>query len=130
MRNRNLAFIYPESVFMIDELSKLIYTGLMQGLKKIRPIDPDELRFPTSKRFSVTCKKSSANKGQFNFAFVEGQTYEAYELIEGKDYIVWFGPHLYEAITGSTFQNYFSCARFSSSFNVSAQQDHKTNPSE
>jgi hypothetical protein len=95
-------------VFIIDAISILIYTGVMQSREKIRSLDPDELRFPTSKRFPVVCQKSTANKGQFNFAFVAGQTYEAYELIEGKDYIVWFSPQQYEAITGSTFKNYFS----------------------
>ena len=74
-------------------------------------MNPDEVRFPTSHRISVICQKSTANKGQFNFAFVEGQIYEAYELIEGKDYIVWFDSQHYEAITGSTFRNYFQISQ-------------------
>jgi hypothetical protein len=79
----------------------------MQSQKK-NDINPDDLRFPISKRFSVVCTKSTFNKGQFNFDFIEGQTYQAYALIEGKDYIVWFNPLQWEAITGSTFKNYFS----------------------
>jgi hypothetical protein len=80
---------------------------MMQSQKK-SDIDADEVRFPTAKRFFIVCQKSTFNKGQFNFGFVAGQTYEAYALIEGKDYIVWFAPYQWEAITGSTFKKYFS----------------------
>jgi hypothetical protein len=70
--------------------------------------NPDDLRFPISRRFFVVCQKSTYNKGQFNFNFAQGETYQAYALIEGKDYIVWFNHLEWEAITGSTFKNYFS----------------------
>jgi hypothetical protein len=79
----------------------------MQSLKK-SAIDPDEIRFPVAKRILVTCKKSTFNKGQFTFGFMEGQSYQAFALINGKDYIVWFSPDEWEAISGSTFTNYFS----------------------
>jgi hypothetical protein len=79
----------------------------MQSPKK-SAINPDEVRFPSSKRFDVVCQASTLNKSQFNYSYVEGQTYEAYALIEGKDYIVWSGPDQWEAITGSTFKKYFS----------------------
>jgi hypothetical protein len=94
-------------VFIIDLFAILFYTGMMQSREKIIYMSPDEVRFPTSKRFSVVCQYSTANKGQFNFAFVQGQIYQAYELIKGKDYIVWFAAEQYEAITGSTFKKYF-----------------------
>jgi hypothetical protein len=79
----------------------------MQSQKKSN-LDPDELRFPTAKRFFVVCQISTFNKGQFNYVYIEGHRYEAYALIEGKDYIVWCGPNEWEAITGSTFKKYFS----------------------
>jgi hypothetical protein len=85
----------------------------MQSPKKSAS-NPDEVRFPTAKRFYVLCQISTFNKGQFNYSFVEGQMYEAYELIEGKDYIVWFGPDEWEAITGNTFKKYFSIPDHSS----------------
>jgi hypothetical protein len=84
----------------------------MQSQKK-SAINPDEVRFPTSKRFYVVCQISTFNKSQFNFNYVEGQLYEAYEFIEGKDYIVWSGPDQWEAITGSTFKKYFTISESS-----------------
>jgi hypothetical protein len=79
----------------------------MQPLNKPQRVSPDEVRFPRSKRFLITCTKTTLNKSQFQFAYFAGEQYEAYELIPGRDYIVWAAPEQWEAISGSTFLNYF-----------------------
>jgi hypothetical protein len=83
----------------------------MEPLEKLHPIDPDEERFPRSKRFFITCTKTTLNKGQFQFTYFEGQQYEAYELIPGRDYLVWVSPEQWEAVSGSTFLHYFRLDR-------------------
>jgi hypothetical protein len=80
----------------------------MMHSQKKSAIDPDELRFPTARRFYVVCQISTYNKSHFNYGYLEGQAYQAYELVKERDYIVWNSPTEWEAITGSTFKKYFS----------------------
>jgi hypothetical protein len=84
----------------------------MQSQKQ-SSIKLDELRFPNSMRFYVVCKMSTFNDGQFNFDFIEGQIYEAFEMTDGDHCIVWFSNNRWEAVTRNTFEHYFTALDFS-----------------